>query len=160
MVLGIDPIIGSTSDLDGYFKLEKVPVIPDSSYSMVNFTQEWFFSDSLANDGEATNIGIDITLERFLNDNYFWLVTASFFKSTYIGGDGIERHSKYDRSYMINGLSGREFFVGKNGKNNILGISSKVTLQGGDRKSPVNYNESITINPIIFSALVKRSLQF
>jgi hypothetical protein len=152
-ILGYDYVINNNLRLkvEPYFQLlENVPVIPDSSYSMINYTQEWFFSDSLANDGKGTNIGIDITVERFLDNNYFWLVTGSFYESKYTGGDGIERNSKYDRTYMLNGLFGKEFFVGKNGKNNILGVSAKATLQGGDRKSPVIYNESIARQEVIY----------
>lgn len=152
-ILGYDYKINENMRLkvEPYFQqLNNVPVIPDSSYSMINFTQEWFFSDSLANDGKGANIGIDITIERFLDNNYFWLLTGSLYESKYTGGDGIERNSKYDRTYMVNGLFGKEFFVGKNDKKNILGISVKATLQGGDRKSPLRYNESIASQEVVY----------
>lgn len=124
--------------------LSDIPVIPDSSYSLANFKQDWFFNDSLINTGAGSNIGIDITLERFLNNNYYWMITGSLFRSKYSGDDGIERNSMFNRNFMLNALYGREFYIGKrNGKKNVLGINAKVTLLGGAYQTPYLKNESI-----------------
>lgn len=124
--------------------LSDVPVIPDSSYSLANFKQDWFFNDSLINTGAGRNIGIDFTLERFLNNNYYWMITGSLFSSKYRGDDGIERNSMFNRTFMLNALYGREFFIGKrNGKKNVLGINAKVTVLGGAYQTPYLENESI-----------------
>ncbi len=37
--------------------------------------------DSLVNDGTGVNYGIELTIEKFMNRNYFFLVTASLFNS-------------------------------------------------------------------------------
>lgn len=70
--------------IEPYYQiLQKVPGIADSSYSMINFLQDWSFSDSLGNNSKGRNIGIDFTLERFLSKNFYYLVTASIFDSKY-----------------------------------------------------------------------------
>ncbi|MCE1200114.1 MAG: carboxypeptidase-like regulatory domain-containing protein, partial [Marinilabiliales bacterium] len=59
-----------------YQYLFDVPVVEGSSYSLLNLEQDWFFNKPLTNKGTGTNIGIDLTLERFLNDGYYYMVTA------------------------------------------------------------------------------------
>ena len=124
--------------IEPYFQfLSDIPVIPDSSYSLINFKQDWFFNDSLINNGTGSNIGIDFTLERFLDNNYYWMITGSLFKSTYTGDDGIKRNSVYNRNFVVNALYGREFYIGKRkGKKNILGVNAKVTILGGEYQTP------------------------
>ncbi len=133
--------------IEPYFQfLSDIPVIPDSSYSLTNFKQNWFFNDSLINNGTGSNIGIDFTLERFLDNNYYWMITGSLFKSKYSGDDGIERNSVYNRNFVLNALYGREFYIGtRKDKKNILGINAKVTLLGGEYQTPYLENESIQV---------------
>ena len=145
-VLGYDFLINKHLRLkvEPYFQyLSNIPVIPDSSYSLINFKQDWFFNDSLVNKGTGTNIGIDFTLEHFLQNNYYWMITGSVFNSRYTGGDGIQRNSVYNRKYILNALYGREFFVGKRkGKMNILSVNAKVTIMGGEYQTPYLEDES------------------
>ncbi|TCO08915.1 TonB-dependent receptor [Natronoflexus pectinivorans] len=114
--------------LEPYFQyLYDVPVIDNTSYSMLNFRSDWTFNETLINDGTGTNRGIDITLERFLKDGYFYMATASIYKSRYKGGDGISRRTRYDGNYVVNILGGREFMIDHN---KLLGISLKFTFMG------------------------------
>ena len=73
-----------------YFQyLYNVLVIADSTLSIINFEQDWTFNDALVNEGTGMNYGIDITFERFLHNNFYFMVTGSIFKSNYVGGDGV-----------------------------------------------------------------------
>src|SRR5690606_40225300 len=47
--------------------------------------------DSLVNSGTGRNYGIELTLERFFNKGYYFLITSSIFDSQYAGSDGIEQ---------------------------------------------------------------------
>ncbi|MCD4665273.1 MAG: TonB-dependent receptor, partial [Bacteroidales bacterium] len=131
-----------------YQYLYNVPVIQDSSYSMINFTQEWTFANELVNEGTGVNIGVDLTLERFLSNNLYYLVTASLFDSKYIGGDGIEYSSRYDKAYSVNILAGKEFGFGRNKKKNILGINTRVSITGGQRTAPVDMETSLAMKEV------------
>ncbi|HEX2982583.1 MAG TPA: carboxypeptidase-like regulatory domain-containing protein, partial [Ignavibacteriales bacterium] len=62
-----------------YQYLFDVPVIADSSFSMLNLEKDWFFNDPLVNKGTGKNIGVDITLERFLSGGYYYMITGSVF---------------------------------------------------------------------------------
>ncbi len=123
-----------------YQYLTDVPVRKDGSFSFINLKDERYFSDPLVNTGTGTNIGIDLTLEKFLSENFYYLLTASIFDSKYKGGDGVERNSRYNRNYVINALVGKEIFINSH---NILGLNAKFTAMGGERISPVLYNASM-----------------
>jgi len=118
-------------------KAYHVPVIPDSSYSMLNFKQDLTFNSVLTNEGTGVNIGVDITLERFLENNMYFLITSSFFDSKYVGGDGIKRSTAYASGYVVNGLWGKEYYLGKTNEN-VLGANIKLTAAGGTPMSPAN----------------------
>ncbi len=126
-----------------------VPVIPDSSFSVLNMEADWYFNEELINTGTGKNMGIDITLERFLQDGYYYLFTASLFDSKYKGDDGIERNTRFNTQYVINLLYGKEWTVGKQ-KNKILGINARVNFFGGRRTTPVNHSESVLAEDVIF----------
>jgi hypothetical protein len=123
-----------------YQYLYNIPGKPGSSYSLINFTQDWTFRDSLANNSRGQNYGIDLTLERFLNDGYYYLITTSIFKSIYSGDDGIWRNTKFDKGYVANILFGKEFNLRNN---KLLGLNGRFSYIGGDRISPVLMAESV-----------------
>lgn len=123
-----------------YQYLYNIPGKPGSSFSLINFTQDWIFRDSLTNNSKGRNYGIDLTLERFLDDGYYFLITTSVFKSTYSGGDGIWRSTKFNKGYVANILFGKEFNLRNN---KLLGLNGRFSYIGGDRISPVLMAESI-----------------
>lgn len=125
-----------------------VPVIQDSSFSMLNFTQDLSFNSPLVNDGLGHNYGLDITLERYLINNMYFLVTASIFESKYTGGDGIERETRYATKYVVNGLMGKEYMLGR-ARENILGLNVKLKVAGGARRSPANIAKTIAAQEVI-----------
>ncbi len=71
------------------------------------------------------------------------MITASLFDSRYCGGDGVWHNTRYNRNYIVNGLIGKEWMIGRN-KQNVLSVNLKLTLQGGDRYAPID--EQATMN--------------
>lgn len=135
-VLGYDYRINSNIKLkvEGYLqKLFDVPVIANTSYSLLNYQWDDYFEDALTNKGTGTNLGVDITLERFMTHGYYYMMTASFFDSRYTGGDGIERNTSFNRNYVINFLGGKEWKVRAN---NIIAVNGKAAYMGGNRFTP------------------------
>ena len=123
--------------------LYDIPVIPDSNYSVLNLETEWYYFDKkLINTGTGKNIGIDITLERFLQNGYYYLFTASVFDSRFKGDDGKEYSTRFNTRYVINLLYGKEWTVGAQ-KNKILGVNVKVNFFGGKRSTPINQEASV-----------------
>lgn len=131
--------------LEGYYQhLFDVPVVPDSSYSFINYTQLWELDAPLTNDGTGQNLGIDITLEQSFRKNYYYLFTASLFDSKFTGGDGLERNTLFNRGRMGTLTAGREFIIKDRKKNrvNLLGVNVNMTYMDGQRLTPVLLEES------------------
>lgn len=129
--------------IEPYFQyLYDVPVIADSSFSMINFEQDWFFDQKLENIGKGRNYGVDITLERFLSNDLYYLITGSVFQSEYAGGDGIWRDTRYNRNYAFTALGGKEWQAGTSG-NKWWSLNLGLTLMGGKKISPIDEQASL-----------------
>ncbi len=123
--------------IEPYFQyLYDVPVIADSSYSVLN-RSTFYVEDALVNTGKGRNYGVDLTFEKYMTRGLYYMVTASLFRSEYAGGDGIWHHTKFNRNYIVNGLIGKEWMIGRH-KQDVLSVNLRLTLQGGERHSPVN----------------------
>jgi hypothetical protein len=132
-----------------YQRLSNVPVVAGSSFSMSNLEMDWFFNDSLINSGKGVNLGVDLTLERFLGKGYYYLFTASIFDSKYLGGDNIWRNSRFNRSFVGNILVGKEWTLGKE-RNQTLGINGRFTYLGGERVTPLDYSASLAVRDVVY----------
>lgn len=136
--------------IETYFQhLFNVPVLKDSSFSFINLQNDWFFNKKLENTGKGKNYGLDLTLEKYLSDGYYFLVSASIFQSKYQGGDKIWRNTRFNRNYLFNFLIGKEWQLGMK-NNKILGINTRFAYQGGDRYSPINTAASLLAQKAIY----------
>lgn len=121
--------------------LYDAPGIADSSYSMINYKQDWAFGDALENNSIGRNIGVDITFERFLNKGYYFLVTGSVFSSRYKADDGVWRNTRFNKNFVANALVGREFTFKDNRR--VLGVNTRFNVIGGERVSPILTEKSM-----------------
>ncbi len=123
--------------VEPYFQyLYDVPVMADSSYSVLN-RNTFYVEDALVNKGNGRNYGIDVTFEKYMTKGFYYMITASVFDSKYKGGDGVWHNTKFNRNYVLNGLIGKEWMIGRD-KRDVLSVNLKLTYQGGDRYSPVD----------------------
>ena len=121
-----------------------VPVEQGTTYSIINHRN--FYQDrALVSEGAGRNYGIDLTLERYLKDGLYGMLTATVFKSEYRDAQGVWHHSRNDRGYITNILGGKEWMVGKS-KKNVFGLNGRLTLMGGDRYTPIP--EGVTFEEI------------
>jgi hypothetical protein len=132
-----------------YQHLFNVPVIADSSFSMINQQNDWFFNGKLQSTGNGKNYGVDITFDKYLSRGYYYMITGTLLNSQYRGGDNIWRDTRYNRNYAFNFLIGKEWGMGKN-KQNVLGLNVRLSYQGGDHYSPINARLSTQNQEVIF----------
>ena len=112
-----------------------VPVEQGTTYSILN--HNLFYQDrALVNEGAGRNYGVDFTLERYLKDGFYGMMTATLFKSEYRDAQGEWHHSRHDRGWITNILGGKEWMVGK-GRKNVFGLNGRLTMMGGDRYTPM-----------------------
>jgi hypothetical protein len=125
-----------------YQSIFNVPVERNSSsFSVLNTGSNFanMDEDSLVNNGSGRNYGVELTLERYFNKGYYFLITTSLFDSKYKGSDGIQRNTAFNSHYVFNILAGKEIKIGAN---NVVSASIKTTFVGGKYISPLNLEES------------------
>ncbi|MEX1001563.1 MAG: TonB-dependent receptor [Crocinitomicaceae bacterium] len=147
---------GIQAKLEAYYQyLYDVPVTLDSStFSIVNFGADFntFIPDYLDNDGTATNYGIELTLEKFLDKGFYFLLTTSLFESKYTASDGKQYDSAFNGNFTFNALAGYEFrFQQKEDAKfkNSLTVDAKFTWNGGRRYTPVLEDLSVQYGMVI-----------
>lgn len=151
-VLGYDLSLSENLHLkaEAYYQyLFNVPVIKDSSFSFINLINDWSFNQKLENTGFGKNYGIDISLDKYLTNGFYYSATASLFNSAYKGGDKIWRNTRFNRNYVFNFLAGKEWTFGGS-KQKTFGINARISYQGGDRYSPINPTASIKAQDVVF----------
>jgi hypothetical protein len=152
-VLGFDYKINENTriKIEPYYQyLYNIPVTEDSSFSAINLVQYDEIKSKLVNKGTGTNIGIDLTLERFLQKGYYYMVTVSIFDSKYKGGDNIERNTRFNKKVIANVLGGKEWYINKGQKNQIIGVNGRIYYYGGDWASPVKNEASLHEKKIVY----------
>lgn len=122
-----------------YQYLYDVPVMSNNYFSLLN-SNGWYSNDTLVSKGTGNNAGIDLTFEKFLTRQFYYLVTVSLFESKYKGGDGITRNARFNSNYVANVLGGKEWMIRKK---NILGVNLKLSYTGGEYYVPIDLQASV-----------------
>ena len=122
----------------------------DSYFSLANYGASFHLVrvDSLINQGTSRNYGLEFTLEKFLSNNYYFLVTASLFDSKYKGSNNIQRNTAFNNTYVINALGGYEIPLGNQ---NTLSIDLRLTTAGGKRYTPIDLEKSRAADEAIYN---------
>jgi CarboxypepD_reg-like domain len=125
--------------------VEKIP----SSFSMLNSGADFYFPDktNLTNKGKGYNYGMELTLERFLHDGFYYLVTSSVFQSKYKGSDNVWRNTAFNTGFVANVLGGKEFKLNKKAS---LGIDTKIAMAGGQPYTPFDLIASESNGYVVF----------
>lgn len=153
LVMGYDQALTENIRLkaEAYYQhLDQVPVEQKSSaFSMLNAgaTFDSPDEDSLVNNGRGRNYGLELTLERYYENGYYFLFTTSLFDSKYKGSDGVWRNTAFNGNYIFNLLAGREFNLKKN---RVLGFDFKVMEAGGRRYTPILLAESSVRKEVVY----------
>ena len=147
-VFGYDVKLGDKwrAKLEAYYQdIDNVPVDRfASSYSTLTEGADFGFSTDaidLVNNGTASNQGVELTLEKFFSQDYYLLLTSSFYQSKYTGSDGIERNSPFNNGQVVNLLGGKEWAVGKSKKNKFF-ADTRITYSGGRYYTPIDLEAS------------------
>lgn len=130
-----------------YQYLYNIPVEENSSFSLINH-EDFYLNRILINKGAGKNYGIDITLEQYMTNGFYYMLTGSVFKSKYKGRDNIWRNTRMDRGFLLNALAGKEWMVGKR-KQNMFSVNARLFFHGGDRYTPIDEDKTNEEHDII-----------
>lgn len=127
---------------EAYFQyLFDVPVSDDPTVngSLINVIDVWDIIQSgrAVNEGRGKNIGLDLTMEKNFNNNYYFLLTSSLFDSRYRALNGEWYNTRFNGRYQVNLIGGKEWKTGKQ-QHRIMGVNGKALLNGGNRITPLD----------------------
>ncbi len=130
--------------LESYYQyIYNIPASGD--FSNINFGAGFNFPrfDSLKNDGNGRNYGVELTIEKFLSDNYYFLITASLFESEFKNPDTDWRNTAFNNQYVVNALGGVEIPI----KDKLfLNVNLKGLIAGGKPLLAIDLDRSEEYN--------------
>ena len=88
----------------------------------------------LANAGRGRNYGLELTLEQFLHNGLYFLLSSSLYNSEYRASDGIWRDTRWNGRHAQSLLAGKEWESGPN----VFGLNLKFSYYGGYRTTPID----------------------
>jgi hypothetical protein len=162
-VLSYDMSLGKSMRLKAetyYQYLFNIPVeLNSSSFSMINAGSGFsrLFPDTLMNGGTGRNYGVELTIEKFFSNNYFFMLTGSLFDAKYRGSDDVLRNTVFNGRFAFNALFGKEFNLSEN---STLNLGGKVTSIGGRWYGPVDEEKSAAALEIIYQDETVNTQQF
>jgi hypothetical protein len=137
--------------LETYYQyLYDLPVENDisSPYATINEGLNFKYVD-LVNKGTGENYGVELTIERFFDQNYYFLINTSLYQSKYQAFDGITRNTAYNDNYLINILAGKELSQLGKKDNQTLSLNTKLFFGGGKKYIPLlrDAQGELTVDP-------------
>lgn len=138
---------GIQTKVEAYYQyLYNVPVEKDSStFSILNFGADFVSAlpDELVGTGTGRNYGAELTVEKYLDKGFYFLVTSSVYQSFYKGSNGKEFSTAFNGNFTFNSLVGYELRFKPNEKHQCsMTFDAKFTLNGGKRYTEVLIPES------------------
>lgn len=115
---------------------------PGSYFSLLNEV-EGFTPKPLQNSGLGRNYGVELTLERFLHKNLYYLWSASLYQSEFRAPNGQWFNTRFNTNYATTFTAGKEWQLSEKRKNKILGLNLKLVYVGGFRRTPIDEAASI-----------------
>lgn len=126
-----------------YQHLFNIPIAvdPSSTYALIN--QEWGFADqALRSDGIGRNMGLEFTLEQFLKNNFYYMVSASLYDAKYRAADGNWYDTRHNGGHALAITGGKEFPGRKSEKHRTYGVNLRSSWNGGFRTTPIDLEAS------------------
>lgn len=130
--------------LEAYYQsLYAIPVSASTktSFSLINQEDNYVIA-ALSNKGRGKNYGVEMTLERFWNDQFYFLSTLSLYQSKYQASDLIWRNTRFNSNSILSVTMGKEWNLHTK-KTSTIALDLKVTNHGGVRVTPINLQQSI-----------------
>lgn len=133
-----------------------VSVYDTSSFSVLNVEND-YITDPLINRGKGKNYGVEISLEKYLDNNFYYTLSNSLYQSKYTAADGKERDTRFNGNYIVTFLAGKDFLSAN--KLRTFGINIKTIYAGGYRTTPIDRERSMLEGYTIYREEQAYSLQ-
>jgi hypothetical protein len=97
-------------------------------------------TDPLVNKGIGRNYGLELTVEQFLHNDLYFLLSGSLFNSEYKALDNIWRSTMFNANHGLSFTAGKDF---QWRKNRVFGLNIRTIWTGGFRSTPIDVNKSM-----------------
>ncbi|MAT54825.1 MAG: TonB-dependent receptor [Saprospirales bacterium] len=111
----------------------------NNPFSVLNITDEWEVDNQkLTFEGSGRNYSLELTLQRYMNEDFYFLLAGSLMRSRYKAADGVERPTRFDSRHTLNFTAGKEFKKQKGDKLRTRGVNLRAVWLGGLPETPVD----------------------
>lgn len=145
-VIGYNKIFGESTRLKAELFLQNhfnvLTTVTESPLSGMNLIDEYQLTVPLNNVGLATNKGVELSVEKYFQKKYYYLVSTTLYDAKYKGSNGIEINSRFNGKYAANFTAGKEWDWNKKNKIRIIGLNIRGIFQGGYSESPIDVESS------------------
>jgi len=126
-----------------YQHLYNIAVSNDSNSPVSTLMSEWgYITEPMVNKGVGRNYGVELTLEQFLHNDLYFLLSTSLYNSEYKTLDNIWRNTRFNGKRAISFTAGKEFNW-KKGR--VFGINLRTIYTGGFWETPIDISKSIQL---------------
>jgi hypothetical protein len=156
-VISYDQRLGEKTRLKIEAYLQNISQAPvdsnrNSSFSLLNYSSG-IPTQVLENVGKGENKGIELTLERFLSNDVYYLITASIFDTKYQAKKNVWYNTQFNNNYAANLLVGKDF-------RQKISVNLRFLVRGGNRYTPINVAESIKRNTTVLTSSQMMEAQY
>jgi hypothetical protein len=161
-VMGYDRVLNTYSHLKTevyYQHLFNIPVSADQSetFSMLN-VYDGYYTNPLVNKGLGRNCGIELTYERFLHRDFYYLVSMSLYDSRFRAANGEWYNTRFNTNFALAITAGKEWQL-KGSRNRLLGVNLKSLYVGGFRYTPIDLPASVAAGETKYNDAATYALQ-
>lgn len=147
VVLGYDWNINEYSHIktETYYQhLFNLPIStnPTNTFCIIN-QEDGYTLEKLENKGLGRNYGVELTYERYLHRNLYYLLSGSVFDSKYRASNGNWYNTRFSTNYSMVFTLGKEWVLSEKRKGRIIGFNIKSMYVGGMRYTPIDLQASV-----------------
>lgn len=115
--------------------VENDPTSPVSSLVV----EEGFATIPMVNKGTGRNYGLELTVEQFLHNNLYFLLSGSLYNSEYKALDNVWRNTRFNGKHALSFTAGKEYLWKKN---RVFGLNLRTIYTGGFWSTPIDVEKS------------------
>jgi CarboxypepD_reg-like domain len=105
--------------------------------------EQGFETEPMVNKGLGRNYGAELTLEQFMHNDLYFLLSASLYNSEYKALDNIWRNTRFNGRHALSLTAGKEY-TWKKGR--VFGLNVRTIYTGGFWTTPIDVAKSIELN--------------
>ncbi|MEQ1584664.1 MAG: TonB-dependent receptor [Cyclobacteriaceae bacterium] len=115
--------------------VENDPTSPISSLVV----EEGYATIPMVNKGTGRNYGLELTVEQFLHNNLYFLLSGSLYNSEYKALDNVWRNTRFNGRHALSFTAGKEYLWKKN---RVFGLNLRTIYTGGFWSTPIDFEKS------------------